>query len=289
MSTVAVLITSHNRREKTLACLAALFANLLPEGVSFHVIMVDDGSTDGTSEAVFTTYPSTEVIRGDGGLYWNQGMHMAFARAMTQGFDYYLWLNDDTLLHPDALRRLLSLSDQLHKQYGVPVIVVGSTEDPTTGCITYGGQKAVSRLRRFAYRKVWHATEPIECETMNGNIVLIPKTIACAVGNLDPQYEHAMGDIDYALRARQFGYRLFVAPGFLGYCTNNPLAGSYQDRQLPLRIRWKKILNQKGLPVRSWLHFTRRHGGLLWPLYFLWPYSKLLISGLLRPLGISKY
>ena len=38
------------------------------------------------------------------------------------------------------------------------------------------------------------------------------------------------------------------------------------------------IRSRKGLPFRSWLHFTRRHGGLLWPLFFAWPYAKLPLS-----------
>lgn len=35
--------------------------------------------------------------------------------------------------------------------------------------------------------------------------------------------------------------------------------------------------HRKGLPWRSWLIFTRRHTGVMWPLYFAWPYAKLLV------------
>jgi GT2 family glycosyltransferase len=115
---------------------------------------------------------------------------------------------------------------------------------------------------------------------MNGNLVLLPIEIARAVGNLDPVYEHAAGDIDYALRARKAGYRLFVAPGFVGHCSHNPRAGSFLDRSLPFAERWKKIMSRKGLPPHTWRHFTRRHGGAAWPIYFVWPYFKLLVDGI---------
>jgi hypothetical protein len=42
------------------------------------------------------------------------------------------------------------------------------------------------------------------------------------------------------------------------------------------------MMGRKGLPVRSWWRFTRKHGGVLWPLYFTWPYAKLIATGLRR-------
>jgi GT2 family glycosyltransferase len=104
------------------------------------------------------------------------------------------------------------------------------------------------------------------------------RSVACKVGNLDPTFEHAMGDTDYALRARRAGVRAYVAPGIAGYCSVNPLKGSYFDRSLPLHRRWQLIRSRKGLPVRSWLRFTRRHGGWLWPIYFAWPYAKVVLT-----------
>ncbi len=98
MPRIAVLITSHNRREMTLACLDALVANRLPSAVTLAVILVDDGSMDGTPEAVRQRFPDVEVLPGTGRLYWNGGMRRAFGHALAAGFDAYLWLNDDTFL-----------------------------------------------------------------------------------------------------------------------------------------------------------------------------------------------
>lgn len=272
---VCALITCHNRRAKTLQCLHALFGNSLPEEIYLHIILVDDGSSDGTSEAVTREFSQVEILRGDGNLYWNRGMHKAFAAALSTGFDAYLWLNDDTILYPDAIVRLLETASALASRIGNPCVVVGSTEDDS-GRLTYGGGVAVSRLRRFKYRKVWDALYPVECEAMNGNCVLIPGGAALVVGNIDPAYEHAMGDMDYSLRAREAGVRVFVAPGFIGKCDNNLAANTYQDMALPFAKRWKLMVGPKGLPPSSWCRFTRRHGGMLWPIYFVWPYLRQL-------------
>ena len=274
---IAVLITSYNRCRKTLECLSALFDSKLSEGVSLHVVLVDDGSTDDTVESVIKAFPQVEIINGDGNLFWNRGMHLAFARALEVGFDHYLWLNDDTVLYTDAIKRLLITSNDLFSKLNCACIVVGSTEDDD-GQLSYGGSIAINRLRRFQYRKVWSLDHSVECEVMNGNCVLIPHEVTALVGNIDASFEHAMGDIDYALRARAVGVPVYVAPGIIGKCSNNLLTNTFYDVKLSFSKRWMHITSRKGLPPASWYLFTRRHGGVLWPLYFAWPYLKVLLK-----------
>jgi GT2 family glycosyltransferase len=93
--------------------------------------------------------------------------------------------------------------------------------------------------------------------------------VAQAVGNLDLTIEHAMGDTDYGLRALRAGFRSFVGAGIVGYCSDNSAVGTYHDDPLSLRRRWLLLLSRQGLSMRSGLHFTRRHGGLLCRCIFL--------------------
>lgn len=279
---VTALLTSFNRKAHTLECLTRLELAALNAGVAIDGVLVDDASTDGTAEAVAEAFPWMKLERGDGSLYWNRGMHRAQAISLHRGADFLLWINDDTMLVENALQNLMRTHDMLRTQLGRKVIVVGATADGDTGALTYGGSVSTNKWRRFTYRKVWHALEPTECNTMNGNLVLLPTEIARAVGNLDPVFEHAMGDIDYALRARKLGYRIFVAPGFAGFCSHNSRAGTFLDNSLPFTSRWRQIMSRKGLPPRSWAHFTRKHGGLAWPIYFAWPYLRLIVAELLH-------
>lgn len=277
---VVGVLTCFNRKPMTLACLEALHASAREANVDLQMIVVDDASSDGTAAAVRAGFPQVELIEGSGALFWNRGMHQGYGLAMQRPADYYLWINDDSHLVPDAIGRLLRQSVQLRQEQGKPVIVVGAMAERGSGRITYGGRVAGSSLRRFNYHMVWSPTEPMRCDVIEGNCVLIPREIALRVGNLDPVFEHAMGDTDYGLRAGRAGFGCFVSAGVIGYCSDNPVSGTHSDTSLPLRKRWRLLLGRKGLPVRSWLHFTRRHGGPLWPLYFSWPYARLLWSGL---------
>ena len=272
---IAALITCHNRKKQTLACLDALFENTLPEGFFLDVYLVDDGSSDGTDAAVREQFTNVEILHGDGNLYWNRGMHLAFARAMGIGFDCYLWLNDDTVLYPTAIKSLVRTWQEKQGNGGRGDIVVGSTQDPHTGALTYGGMVANGRL--LPYRSLVEPQSiPIECQTMNGNCVLVSHAVAQVVGNLEPRFVHAMGDVDYGLRAKQAGFNLWIAPYFVGTCCKNSINGTYKDQALPLRIRWQKMMQPNGLPPASWLLFTYRHGGILWPAFFVWPYLRVL-------------
>lgn len=107
MLKVAVLLTVHNRREKTLECLQNCYQqidSMKGDGsYEFAVYLVNDGCTDGTPEAVAESYPQTHIIRGDGSLFWNQGMRAAWTAAAADGQDFYLWLNDDTILSEGRL------------------------------------------------------------------------------------------------------------------------------------------------------------------------------------------
>jgi GT2 family glycosyltransferase len=275
---LAALIACHNRKEKTLACLEAVYKNNLPIDCSLQVILVDDGSTDGTADAVRVQYPAVEIILGDGKLYWNKSMHRAFARAMDVGFDAYLWLNDDTMLYPNAIDMLLRVACTIKNHSRAEAIIVGTTQDPDNARPTYGGLVRSSSFKRFSYTLTVPTDHPIECHTMNGNCVFVPNSVAQRVGNLEPNFAHAMGDTDYGLRATNAGVKIFVAPAYVGTCAHNSVVGSFNDLSLPAPKRWEKIMSIKGLPPRSWWIFTRRHGGLLALIYWAWPYVRLWLK-----------
>src|ERR1039457_1924637 len=105
MTRIAVLMTCHNRRTATLACLSSLENQINNSDFSLTTYLVDEGCTDGTAEAV-ANHPKIHIIRGDGNLYWNRGMQLAFSTARRDNHDGYLWLNDDVVLDQDALSRL---------------------------------------------------------------------------------------------------------------------------------------------------------------------------------------
>ena len=231
-------------------------------------------------------FPEALILQGTGHLFWVGGMRLAFAEAIKSGFDYMLWLNDDTILYPNALDVMLSTAYELAED-GITAIVTGSTRDAVTGERSYGGERQVKRWFARGAR-----SEPIQplpdrsqpCDTMTANCTLVPQEIARKLGNFDAAFTHKFADTDYGFRARAAGFSVYVAPGYIGTCSDNPRSGTWRDCSLPLSNRWRNLMSAKGgAPFREWSLYCRRHLGPLWPLYAVSPYVKTVASSVMNP------
>ncbi len=278
--TIAILMTCHNRREITIQCLMAISHQLIDKSVSIDVYLVDDGSTDGTSEAISSQFPNVNVIKGDGNLYWNRGMHKAFACALEHGYDKYLWLNDDTVLFPQAISALLKDWENivsLSTEGNSDVILSGAAQDPVSGEFTYGGIRKTAEFRE-KYLPVPPQGQPIEVDAVNGNCVLIPHCVVKKVGNLDPVFLHRWGDHDYCFRAKNKGTTIWITGEYVAVCGKNPINGSWQDLNLTIFQRIQKLHEPQGLQPGNYIIYLRRWRGWKWPIYFLSPYITIIYT-----------
>lgn len=281
---IAVLMTCHNRVACTTQSVRALKGQIVP-GISLDLFLVDDGSSDGTAQAVIKIFPQVTILTGDGHLFWCGGMRWAFEQAINKNYDFYFWLNDDTNLDQDALARMLDAYRRASAGLCDAAIIVGSTRDPDTGLFSYGGW---SQFRKktglISWKKIPpHMDAAISCDTINGNCALISKSVVDRIGNIDAVFQQGMGDLDYGLRAIKSGCQIQIAPGYYGTCASNDHSGLWADGNLPLYSRWKKLLGPKGFPVKAWGVFTYRHKGHLWFLAWLAPYILFWFKALSLP------
>jgi GT2 family glycosyltransferase len=267
---IAGLMTCHNRKKSTLECLSRLRAQEDIDAISLEVYLVDDGCTDGTGAAVRKDFPEITVLPGSGELYWGGGMRLAFGEAQNKDYDFYLWLNDDSLLYPLAVRTMYDTSRYLKIKAGKDNIVTGAMRNATTGALTYGGSTKLGAWSPLSYTLVKPSDKPQPCDVINGNCVLVPRNIAAIVGNLSEDFTHGGGDYDYSLRAGEHGFASWLAPGYMGTCSRNTLKGSLIDNSLPLRKRVDSLARPNTMiPAEEWMLFVKRHGGRLWPIYWL--------------------
>ena len=268
---VAAVMAVHNRCAMTLECLDDLRAQRVPGG-ALDIFVLDDASTDGTTEAVARRHPEVRLLHGDGNQYWSGGMRRALEAAMADDYDFYLWMNDDTTVVDDGVLAVLLRTEQELRERGHgPVIVVGTTRHPETGEYTYGGRVRPFRRRRLRWTLVPPGGEPRRCETMNGNTVLVPRAVVERIGNIDPAYVQQMGDFDYGLRAGAAGCEIWIAPGTVGVCASHPLRRTDQE---PLKSELGRLWSAKELAPGPWLVFTYRWAGRMWFVYWLSPYVR---------------
>jgi GT2 family glycosyltransferase len=267
---IAVLATVFNRKDITLRGLHDL--REAARGLDYHVYLVDDACPQGTGDAVRAEFPEVTVINGNGNLWWNGGMRVAWTRAIEDRPDYYLWWNDDLMFAPGSITAMFDFHHRKEREYGSKVITVGKVADPDTGEITYGGWSRVPGLSRLRFIRSPDDGQP--CATMNGNAVIIPARAVQDIGIHSRYYTQSTGDIDYGLRASRAGYKLFQTMDVVG---TTPYNVAFAQGQSTLRWSNAKFIftHPKGVPLREWFHFCRQFGGPLWPVNFLYRYIKM--------------
>lgn len=258
---IAFLIAVHNRNELTRQCLEVL-SQVYLLGMTMSVYVVDDGSSDGTSRMIEESFPGVTLLRGDGTLYWGGAMRMAEEAARSAGADRLVWINDDARLDKAALERVLSES-QIR---GDSTVICCALRDPITATVAYSGIKSTRRWGVFhtTQRVNPSAVNYLGVDTFNGNCVVIPGSVVESIGSIDPVLVHHYGDFDYGLRATAAGFRVLLAPGFVGETARNGVAGTFRDTSLSIRSRVELLLGRKGYPVVEKAHYLRRHNRQFW-------------------------
>jgi len=207
---VAVVIPVHNGLEFTKACLKSLHNNDAPECV---LVVVDDGSTDGTAEYLCEHEPNVEIVRGDANLWWSGAVNAGCDRALGLGATRLILLNNDNC----ACSNLISDLDRCVDSMGgcVSAVAVTRDADATMRIVQAGGRldwrgRGISRIGtgiRFA-----PSEELVDCDWLPGAALAFDRDVYVRLGGFDrrrfPQYR---GDVDFTVRARRAGFRCSVS------------------------------------------------------------------------------
>lgn len=236
---LSIIIACHNRKELTLRCIESARIAAANAGASISFTLFDDGSTDGTAEAVSSLADAPRILRGDGSAFWASSMAQAEAAVLADSnessVEHIVWLNDDVSLDVDAFR---ALAETILSFPGS--VIVGATRDAETGEVTYAGMRR-SGLHPLRFEVVTPTGLAQRVQAFNGNLVVVPFAIAKELGGIDGGFSHALADIDYGLRCGRAGIPVILGPKTYGSCKRNeiPQAGRLQDD-------WKAFIGPKG-------------------------------------------
>jgi GT2 family glycosyltransferase len=202
---VYVLLPVHNRRDVTMRMVACLQAQTFQD---FRLVVIDDGSTDGTAAAIRRAIPDVVVVQGTGRLWW--------AGALQRGFDWLrrhdvagdaivLIMNDDVAVADDFVARGVALlrartRTLLHAQYVAP-----------NGSPVESGQSFDVEKLAFS---VHDGRRPLNCLTTQA--LFMRWSDMRAIGGFHPRLlPHYLSDYEYTLRAHRLGFDLVTSPTLL--------------------------------------------------------------------------
>ena len=272
---IAVLLTCHNRRAKTLACLSSLYAAEIPVGHDFEVYLVDDGCTDGTGEAVSVQFPKVHIIQGNGNLYWAGGMRLAWKIAMKdKKHDVFLLINDDVVLCSNFLHNLIETDKFSLQTKGLLGLYTGATKEKTGNKISYGG--AIIKTNHFILRteNLTPTNEPQPCDLTNANILWVSKEVVAKIGIFDDRFTHGIADFDYSMKAQKNNIPVFLAPNICGICADDH-GNNWKPSDVSLKERLTYLKSPTGLAYKEYLYYIRKHFPLFLPYSFIFLWLKV--------------
>ena len=231
---VEIVTPVHNRRDITLQCLRSL-SRINSKGLDVHVIIVDDGSTDGTAEAIVKQFPEVELIKADGDLWFTEGTNVGVRAALKHNPDYVLMMNDDQVFDADFLFYLVETAEKNPRSVVGPLLLLWDTPhkifQTSPRWNTWAGG-----WQHWHHQTVWTVPKkPWQVESIVGNCVLVPKKAIDECGLMDSRRYPNFGDAEYTPRLRKKGWQLLIDPRSRVFC---------QPNTLPSRVK-KMSLRQK--------------------------------------------
>ena len=210
-SKTVIVVLNWNGKEDTLACLHSLAQVETPE---HEVLVVDNGSEDGSEEAIRAAFPEVPVLQTGSNLGFAGGNNAGIDWALAHGAGYVLLLNNDTLVEPDFLTHMVATAES-GPRVGIVGASIAYAASPQKLWAFGGG--------RFDIATGWvrHLSHPVPSSELRprgyrhfyitGCTMLLRRSLLEEVGVLETSYFHFCEDVDLCLRSEKAGYELAVA------------------------------------------------------------------------------
>jgi N-acetylglucosaminyl-diphospho-decaprenol L-rhamnosyltransferase len=279
MTTIFTIIPVHNRVKVTEKCLDSLFSQ---ENRNCKVIVVDDGSTDGTSAMISKKFPSVVLLHGDGNLWWtgaiNKGINYVIENCHIN--DYVLLLNDDLTIPSNYIENLLILAAK-HPRTIIGSVIVDSKDKDTilSGGIRINWKTAKRHnldvgKKLSSFNKEHHHT----VSTLTGRGTLIHASAFREFGIYNETHYKHYGDTELPKRAEKFGYKLIVSYKAIVY--SDPLKinnissdGGYKITDIK-NYYWNTRSNTD-LRVRFWFAYDTSPNFFMGTIYWIFDFIRI--------------
>lgn len=276
MRNIAVLLTCFNRKDKTIKCLEHLYRAVSSSRhqVDATIYLTDNGSDD-TDKCISTLFPGVNVLKGSRTLYWAGGMRNSWTHALNRSHEGFLLLNDDTNVMGNVFDEIFDTHSYCMSKYNTPGIYIGSTVDPNTNKLTYGGAIIINNFLG-TYKILEPNGFPQNCKLGNGNIMFVSAFATEKIGILSDKYIHGIADYDYTLTAVKHKIPVMIMPAFCGECSKEP--GNKYDlfNKMSFSERIKFLKSPLGFDFPGQLRYMRKNFPYRLPFIFLMAWFKVV-------------
>jgi hypothetical protein len=246
---LAVVVLTWNGRDDTLACLASLRGEIGPDD---SVIVCDNGSQDGTEEAVRAAHPWAEFLQNGGNLGYAGGNNTGLRRALERGFAWILLLNNDTIVPPGALAALLRVAENRPAAGAFQPLLVRASDPDTidsAGHVIFRCPGAIDAL--IGHPVADAGSDPTPVFGACGAAALLRAAALAKAGLFDEGFFVLVEDVDLMFRIRLAGYDVLLVPS-VHVLHKRGISGRRQRPAAARRRRYWLQRNIIALGLRYW-------------------------------------
>lgn len=242
---VEIVTSVYNRRSITLQFLKSL-SRIDRRGLEIHTIVVDDGSTDGTEDAVREQFPEVEIIKGDGNLWYTAGTNRGIEAAIKYEPDYVLCVNNDSIFEEKSVRAMVECA-QTHPGSVIGALLLLWDQPHRIFQVSPEWKTTLGGWRHWYKQTIWTVPKkPWRVELIVGNCVLFPVRAIKQCGLMDEKRLVQYGDAEYTPRMRKKGWQLLIEPGARVFCKPNDVPPRL--RRMPLKKLFTTLFLDKYNP-----------------------------------------
>ncbi len=217
---VEIVAPVHNRKEITLLCLRSL-GKIDRTGIEIGVVIVDDGSTDGTGNAIRAEFPEVEVVTGNGDLWFTEGTNVGLRRALERDPKYVLMMNDDQVFDSSFLVNLVETAEKHAPAVVGPLLLLWDTPHKLFQ-VAPQWNTWLGGWRHWYSQTVWTVpNKPWLVPLIVGNCVLVPAKALRESGLMKSRRYPNFGDAEFTPRLRREGWQLIIDPRSRVFCMPN--------------------------------------------------------------------
>lgn len=212
--TVYIICGVHNGLDYTKKLLSSIKKQSYP---SIKIIIIDDGSTDGTCDFIKRNYPEITILEGDGNLWWTGALYEGVENVLSLAGkdDFILTVNNDCRFGRDTVFNLVETSLEHHRVIVGSLIIDSENESKIIDAgveIDWSKGKYIS----LPPKKITDLPENKLCQenidTLSTKGTLYPIEVFHKIGNFDKKHlHHYISDYEFACRAKKNGFRLILS------------------------------------------------------------------------------
>lgn len=203
---VAVVILNTNRRDDTLECLSSVFASTYSR---LQVLVLDNASSDGSVEAIQAGFPDVQLTRLTENKGYAGNNNVGIRLALEDGADWILVLNEDTILAPDCIERMVRAGES-ETSVGIVGPMVYHADEPeyiqSAGGVLDNLWRATHLGQNELDTQQFSGNRPVDW--ISGCALMIRRATVEQIGLIDERFFYYWEETDWCIRARDAGWKL---------------------------------------------------------------------------------